>query len=132
MTTATDRLHLRDLFSDSDLAEVIDAGLVRKQSHPELPLFILNYTASCQYSRSWNHVTKQCRGLIVDGNGFVVARPWPKFFNYGEHEEGAFDLNAPAVVTDKLDGSLGSPASKRFTPRSCCASDTPIFGRQMG
>jgi RNA ligase len=36
----------------------------------------------------------------------VVARPFAKFFNYGE-EETHFALTEPVIVTDKMDGSLG-------------------------
>lgn len=35
-----------------------------------------NYTAKAQYDKLWNEVTLQCRGLILDGDGNVVARPF--------------------------------------------------------
>jgi RNA ligase len=75
---------------------------------PEQVAAILNYTERCQYERAWTNVTRTCRGLIVHAEtGVVIARPWAKFFNYGEHPEGSLDLSAPAEVTDKKDGSLG-------------------------
>lgn len=87
---------------------MIDEGYVSARAHPTESLTILNYTAACQYEHVWNDVTRQCRGLIVhDGWDDVVARPWPKFYNYGEHEADALDLDAKVEVTDKLDGSLG-------------------------
>lgn len=99
---------LGDLLNEQELAKAIEDGFVRRQVHPELPLTILNYTERCQYERAWTDVTRACRGLIVrDGTGEVVARPWAKFFNYGEHPEGSLDLSAPAEVTNKMDGSLG-------------------------
>jgi RNA ligase len=83
-------------------------GFVRRQEHPSEPLMIYNYTAAAQYGRVWNDVTRQCRGLIVHSEtGQLIARPFPKFYNYGEHEEGSLDVTAKAIVTDKLDGSLG-------------------------
>lgn len=84
-------------------------GYVKETAHPEFPeLRILNYTAQAQYERVWNPVARQCRGLIYNADtGDVLARPWPKFYNYGEHEEGEFHLDAPCYVQDKKDGSLG-------------------------
>jgi RNA ligase len=101
---------LGELLDLEQLRHEIAHGYVTQRAHPYAheQLLIYNYTAQCQHERRWNDVTRQCRGLIARVvEGEVVARPWPKFFNYGEHEEGALDLSAPARVTDKLDGSLG-------------------------
>ncbi|MFC9973572.1 RNA ligase [Spirillospora sp. NPDC127200] len=100
-------LHLGDLLDLEALEKAITDGYVRRQQHPDLPLTILNYTERCQYERAWTFVTTTCRGLIVNDEGHIVARPFAKFFNYSEHPEGAFDLGARVTVTDKLDGSLG-------------------------
>lgn len=101
-------IKLGDLLDEAELARAIEEGYVRRQVHPELPLAILNYTERCQYERAWTDVTRTCRGLIIhSATGEVIARPWAKFFNYGEHPEGSLDLTAPAEVTDKMDGSLG-------------------------
>jgi RNA ligase len=105
--TTTAALHLSDLMDPSALNDAIDNGWVRTQSHPTLPLKILNYTAQTQAERHWDHVTRQCRGLIVDARtGEIVARPFPKFFGY-DHLHDPLPLDAPAYVFDKLDGSLG-------------------------
>lgn len=87
------------------LKQHIASGLVREQSHPTLPLRILNYSASCQYDRAWDDVTLQCRGLVVHGNE-IVARPFRKFFNASEHAAGEIPWHLPNRVTEKLDGSL--------------------------
>jgi RNA ligase len=106
--TSAPQITLPDLLDTADLTDAIDAGLVRRQMHPELPLAILNYTERCTYERAWTEVTRTCRGLIYDtATDHIVARPFGKFFNYGEHPDGSLDLTAPADVTDKLDGSLG-------------------------
>ena len=55
------------LFSRDELAAAIDAGHVRTQTHPDLPLRIFNYTEKCAYDGIWNEVTLQCRGLIREG-----------------------------------------------------------------
>lgn len=103
---------LADIVDPLALQAAISEGLVRARQHPTLDLTIYNYSERAQYERIWNQVTRNCRGLIVNGAGEVVARPWSKFFNYGEHEQERgdltpLDLSAPVEVTDKMDGSLG-------------------------
>lgn len=98
---------LTDLFPTTELYDAIAAGLVRVVRHPDEPLRIYNYTERAQYSRSWTRVTRNCRGLIVGDDDVVVARPFPKFFNYGEEAAPTLSLDEPCIATDKLDGSLG-------------------------
>jgi RNA ligase len=87
----------------------IEAGFIRRRRHPTEPYTIYNYTEKAQYSHAWTPETRVCRGLILDDDGNVVARPFEKFFNLGETEETqAANLPADAFeVTDNLDGSLG-------------------------
>jgi len=59
-------------------------GLLYNQTHPTLPLTIWNYTEKVQYEGLWDEVTLQCRGLVTDDNGNIVARPFKKFFNIEE------------------------------------------------
>jgi len=99
---------LRDLVDLDLLDEMVTRGFVSAQTHPSRPLRIFNYTAACQYSGEWNAATLLCRGLVVDSaSGQVVARPFAKFFNYGQPGAPALDPTAPVTVFDKLDGSLG-------------------------
>lgn len=65
-----------------------------------------NYNAMAQYEGRWNDFEIISRGLIIHAKtGEIVARPFDKFFNWGER--GLFS-NAPIVsITEKLDGSLG-------------------------
>ncbi|QIN94704.1 RNA ligase [Streptomyces phage Muntaha] len=99
-------VHVSEIFSTDDLEQAIENGYVRVNPHPTAPLAILGYTEKAQFDRMWNDVTLNCRGLIIDHDGFVVARPWKKFFNFGERPL-MFDTDAPVEVTDKKDGSLG-------------------------
>lgn len=99
--------HLHAMIDPSLLVEMVDGGYVRVQRHPDLPLRIFNYTEKATYERVWNQATRQCRGLIVNDDDMIVARPLPKFFNHGEPSAAALSLDEPVVVTDKLDGSLG-------------------------
>lgn len=89
-----------------DLKKHIEEGLVRANKHPSADLYIYNYSPLVQYGRIWNDITLQCRGLILDGNYNVIARPFPKFFNLGEMESQVLP-DEPFEVMDKMDGSLG-------------------------
>ncbi len=121
---------VEDLFPRPELDAAIEAGLVRTQRHPSLPLFIFNYTEKTAYEGVWTEVTLQCRGLILDDEGTVVARPFRKFFNHGQAGAPEFDLSAPVSVTDKMDGSLGIlypvPGGHAIATRGSFTSDQAL------
>jgi RNA ligase len=81
-------------------------GLLHKQTHPTLDLTIWNYSPKVQYERLWDDITVQCRGLVTNSKGEIVARPFKKFFNYEEHKPEDIP-NDDFVVYEKMDGSLG-------------------------
>lgn len=78
-------------------------GLVRSRAHPSLGLAIYNYTETAQYTKAWDEVTRSCRALVLDAEGTVVARSFPKFHNLSEGLHTATDA---FEVFEKLDGSL--------------------------
>lgn len=98
-----------------------DKGYITRRVHPDYPeLWIYNYTTACVCDGAWDEVTLACRGLILSHNVLandrktdrydvnVVARPFPKFFNYQEHVDNNWPIpNEPFEVTEKMDGSLG-------------------------
>ena len=86
------------------LYDYIGKGLVVKQDHPTLPLSIYNYSRTCQYDSAWDDITLNMRGTILDNEGNVVAKAFPKFFNMEELDSIP---NEPFTITDKMDGSLG-------------------------
>jgi RNA ligase len=88
------------------LNKYIDEGLVIKQVHPTLPLSIYNYSRECQYDGKWDDITLNCRGLVLDDKGNVIAKPFPKFFNYEELKPEDIP-NENFEVYEKMDGSLG-------------------------
>ena len=81
-------------------------GLLHKQTHPTLDLTIWNYSPKVQYERLWDEITLQCRGLVTNSKGVIVARPFKKFFNYEEYKPEEIP-NEDYVVYEKMDGSLG-------------------------
>jgi len=79
-------------------------GDVRTVYHDGLVLF--NYSQHAQFENRWNWFERVSRGLILNSeNGSVVARPFDKFFNWGERDRTT-DAQL-REVTEKLDGSLG-------------------------
>lgn len=85
-------------------------GLVKdhyltRRVHPTEELYIYNYTPKTQYDKVWNEYTLMCRGLIVDKDYNIVARPFRKFFNLEEYQGALPD--GEFKFYDKLDGSLG-------------------------
>lgn len=99
------KMKLEALMDVGKLEQYIQDGFVSKRKHPTLPLWVLNYTAKVQFDWLWDEITLNCRGLIVDENDIVIARPLPKFFSYEQLEcklpNGTFE------VQEKMDGSLG-------------------------
>lgn len=94
------------VFDLNILNDYIEKGLVVKNDHPTLPLSIYNYSRTTQYEGKWDHITKSCRGLILDRDGNVIAKSFDKFFNMEEHSTEEIP-NEEFEVYEKLDGSLG-------------------------
>lgn len=84
-------------------------GCVKVVEQDDLLLF--NYTNEAQYSNNWNAFERLSRGLIINLDGEVIARPFEKFFNYGQVVNNALcvphDKSHLVNVFEKLDGSLG-------------------------
>lgn len=85
--------------------ELINQKYISVQKHPTEELYIYNYTQKAQFENFWAEEVQICRGLILDNNDNIIARPFRKFFNVDQHKG-----NLPSrdfEVFDKLDGSLG-------------------------
>jgi RNA ligase len=83
--------------------EYASKDLIKIGYHPTLDLFILNYTEKVQYENLWDDFLLQARGLVVNSEGNIVARPFRKFFNI---EEGKHTPTSEFDVYEKMDGSL--------------------------
>lgn len=89
-------------------------AVVKPFFHPELPLIGLNYTPVAhntlhKHHSGWTEPLRLCRGIVFSRRAALVALPFEKFFNYGEHAETS-DLSAyagqPFSATLKQDGHL--------------------------
>lgn len=102
-----------EINSIGDLQELVKAQVVDYRQYGDVNavldtngLILFNYSNAAQFAGRWNYFERISRGLILDRRtGEVIARPFDKFFNYGE------DLPYPNThiveATEKLDGSLG-------------------------
>lgn len=112
-------------------------GLLFKQVHPVHDLTIWNYSPKVQYDRLWDEITLQCRGLVTNSEGEVIARPFKKFFNYEEYLENAPHMipNESFDVFDKMDGSLGILFNYKnewiLATRGSFTSDQAIKGKKI-
>lgn len=66
-------------------------------------------------------ILRECRGIAFYPNGKIMSRPFHKFFNYGEKTQEQYNIDHPAHVLEKLDGSMIRPIwirdDKRLTMR---------------
>lgn len=100
--------YLDDVLDQALLGQMMDEGYVQVRYHPDYPYAIYCYTKQAMFDRKWNDVTRTCRGLIVnEDTGEILARPFKKFFNFGEPDAPVFSSNDWVTIYDKADGSLG-------------------------
>jgi RNA ligase len=120
------------MISREVLDRYVDEGWLISQLHPTLPLTIYNYSQKTQYEGKWDEVTLQCRGLVMDLNGDLVARPFRKFFNL---EEGKHTPTEKFEIYEKLDGSLGIffyyQGEPVFASRGSFTSEQAVKGREL-
>ncbi len=130
-------MNLFDLFTRAEFDKAREEKLINIREDGA-GLRILNYSDSAMYTPgSWgNPAVTTCRGIIVDADWNVIARPWAKFFNHGQAEAGELDLTAPVEVTDKMDGSLGIihrdlAGNLRVASRGSFESDQAIHATEI-
>lgn len=115
------------------IKERVIAGLISERKHPTLNLWIYNYTPRVQYSHAWDEYTIMCRGLILDAEGNIIARPFKKFFSLDEYQDEL--PNEPFTVHEKADGSLGilywDNNVPRIATRGSFESDQARVGSRM-
>ena len=119
--------------------DYIERGLIQKQIHPTLPLSIYNYSRTTQYDGLWDDITLACRGLVLDNDGNVIAKPFPKFFNYEELVGNKFEHskipNEDYTIYEKMDGSLGICFNYNgewiMATRGSFTSEQAIKGREL-
>lgn len=105
-------MQLKDYLDVEKLDRYVEEGLVTRKYHRTLPLTIYCYSHRAVRENIWNEITTKTRGLIVDAQGTIVARPFQKFFNVGTEDRpetwlSNIPLGVQPEILDKLNGSLG-------------------------
>jgi RNA ligase len=123
-----------------ELDKLVDSGHLRKVISPCSKFKIYNYTDHCTFDRNWNEHTLNARGTVYEiDTGKIVARAFPKFFNYSELDDSKKDyVNSCAAekmeVYEKADGSLGIlgfyGGKWRITTRGSFTSDQAVYASQ--
>jgi RNA ligase len=91
------------------LEKYISDKLIDRAHHDDFPLAILCYGRKAVYDNVWDSVTTKCRGLIYCTDTMeIIARPFEKFFNYGDPIFGQYSekLMGEPEIYEKLDGFL--------------------------
>ena len=88
------------------LNDYIEQSLIVANKHPEYDIWILNYSPKAQSKKFWDDHTMSCRGMIIDADGNILARPFQKFKNYEEHDPSEIDMSQKYEIFEKMDGSL--------------------------
>jgi hypothetical protein len=122
------------------LEEYLNNGKLKRNKHPDYDLYIWNYTESSQYHKQWDDITLICRALVTDFAGNIVAKSFPKFFNYEEIGEDYVHLDADIntdeyTLYEKIDGSLcllfNYNGEWIFCSRGSFSSEQAIIGKKI-
>jgi RNA ligase len=121
-----------------DLDEVdwlVASGYVSEQIHTKLGYRILNYSTRTVIEHRWTETTERCRGLVLDRDDNVVARPVRKFHNFTGVRPPGFVLTKSPLVYDKVDGSLGivvpTPEGHIVATRGSFESDQALHATEL-
>jgi len=88
----------------------VEQGLISKKISTCGKLVLFDYTEKCQWEKAWDEVTLNARGSVYElSTGNIVARAFPKFFNFSElsPERQTELMSQRFTVAEKMDGSLG-------------------------
>lgn len=99
-------------FSPRELLFLLRLKLITRSLDLQTGLYIYNYSARCKDKGYWNYTTLSCRGLVLDRNMNVVARPFKKFFEWQQlpYELQTYLLSCRPELSiasyEKVDGTL--------------------------
>jgi|GEM_PF-890399 len=94
-------------FSVRELSILEQLNIITRVKHPIHPIFLYNYTEKCKRIQFWNDTTLWCRGLVLDINGQVLARPFKKFFEEHQLYADFMPSDTHFTIHEKIDGALG-------------------------
>lgn len=106
-----------DKFDKNLLDQYVERTSISVERHPTHDLFIYGYHSNLEESNIiWDEYNKHCRGLIIDNEGNVKARPFSKFFTYKRYlnentlllsENQIFNIPSGSFeIFEKVDGTM--------------------------
>jgi len=121
------------------LDELAKQGYLRRVISPDAKLVLYNYTDKCVFDKKWNKHTLNARGTVYEvETGKVVAKAFPKFFNFEELSKSKSRNLAKKTdfdVFEKIDGSMGVvyyyDGQWRINTRGSFTSDQAIKGSEL-
>jgi RNA ligase len=121
------------------LDKLTEEGYLRKVTSPCGKLFLYNYTDKCTYEKKWSRHTLNARGTVYEvGTNKVIAKAFPKFFNFGElavSKQRNIMKQTKFEVYEKMDGSLGIvyfyDGKWRVNTRGSFTSDQAVKATEM-
>jgi len=101
-------------------------------------LVLYGYTDHCTFDRHWNKFTLNARGTVYElETGKVVAKAFPKFFNFSELKprlQKTFASKTDFETYEKVDGSLGIlfyyDGEWRINTRGSFSSDQALYAKE--
>jgi len=93
-----------------DIKQYVEANpdlVVRRESRQYPGLFVIKYHRRVFYKNLWTPELCELRGLVVDADYNVVARPFTKVFNRGENGTD-FDVNQFVTAVTKINGFMAA------------------------
>jgi RNA ligase len=100
-------MHIDDLVRAEERELALETGHLAAKTSPDGTKILYCYTPQAQFQRVWNSATTRLRGVTVDAEtGEILARPFSKFFNYGDKNAPEVDMSQHVFAFDKIDGSL--------------------------
>ncbi len=122
-----------------EMDKLVEQGYLKKVIFPCRKLVLFDYTDKCTYERKWTNHTLNNRGNVYEiSTGKIVARSFPKFFNWSEHnkEDQKRFLSCNSFTTStKKDGSLGVVyfynGEWRVNTRGSFTSEQAIKGKSL-
>lgn len=158
LTMTMNRVRLSDLVDVAAFRDLVERGFISARTDEVTGLTACSYTRETLYAGLWTPETMTARGLIVDFDddgvdAVVVARGLSKFFTVDqansewgrlkmfdddegvEAEDIVVDETAPAIVSDKLDGSMGvlvvHNGTARFATKGSLNSNAALEGNRV-
>ena len=91
------------IVTEEDIQKNISKKLLLVKKHPVLDYFIYNYSQNATMPKQFDEVLSEARGMIVDSQKNIVARPFKKFWHTDQTQN--LPQETPRIFR-KYDGSL--------------------------